>query len=286
MFFYLIYRLGQFIALSLPLKLAYTFAIMCSDLHSVFADQDRIQVTANLKVIFPEKSDYEIRIIRLKMSRNFAKYLVDFFRFQNVDRGYIKKYIRLENMEYFNQALQHGKGVVVLSAHIGNWELGGIVVALLGFPLWAVALTHKDSRVNRFFKYQRESKGVKVIPLENAVRMSLSALRHGEMLALLGDRDFTEGGIEMDFLGKKTLIPDGPAVLSLKTGAPIVPCFMLCNNDGTWTLRIEKPIYPVSDGSVKPDARSVINNYKTIIEQYIRKYPDQWYVFKRFWRDS
>jgi KDO2-lipid IV(A) lauroyltransferase len=286
MLFYFLYRFGQFIALHLPLRFAYAFAVFASDLHGFFADQDRIQVTENLKVIFPERSDREIKRIRIKMYRNFAKYLVDFFRFQNVDRDYINKKIRLENIDYFNQALKHGKGVVVLTAHIGNWELGGIVIALLGFSFWAVALTHKDSRVNRFFNHQRESKGVKVIPLENAVRMSLSALRHREMLALLGDRDFTEGGLEIDFLGKKTLIPDGPAILSLKTEAPIVPGFMLRNADDTWTLKIEKPIYPESSGNGKQDVLNLINSYKVIIEDYIRKYPDQWYMFKRFWRNA
>jgi len=282
-FYYLLYRLGQFVALNLPLRLAYSLAIFFSDLHGIFADQDRLQVTANLKVIFPEKSDSEIKEIRLRMSRNFAKYLVDFFRFRKVDREYIGKHIKLENIGNFNEALGHKKGVVVLTAHIGNWELGGIVIALLGFPFWAVALTHKDSRVNRFFNYQRESKGVKVIPLENAVRMSLSALRSGEMLALLGDRDFTEGGLKVDLFGKNTFIPDGPAVLSLKTGAPIVPGFMLRNNDNTWTLRIEKPIYPQQSGNNKEDVFALIGHYKTIIEDYIRKYPDQWYMFRRFW---
>ncbi|MBU0503351.1 MAG: hypothetical protein KKG43_03060 [Candidatus Omnitrophica bacterium] len=83
---YILYRIGQFIALSLPVKSAYRIAIFFSDIHYFFADKDRARTYANLKAIFPDKPDQEIRTIRLRMFRNFAKYLVDFFRFSIVDK--------------------------------------------------------------------------------------------------------------------------------------------------------------------------------------------------------
>jgi lauroyl/myristoyl acyltransferase len=283
MYNYILYRIGQFIALNVPLKFGYMLAVFFSDLHYIFADKDRKAVKENLQAIFPEKSDREIRRIRIRMFRNFAKYLVDFFRFQKLDKEYIKKNIRIENIDYFDEAYAKGKGVIVLTAHLGNWELGGVVVSLSGYPFWVVALPHKDKRVNIFFNSQRESKGIKVIPLGKAVRTCLNVLKENRLLALAGDRDFTEKGIVLDFFGKPAFFPEGPAAFSLKTGSIIVPGFMLRNKDDSFTLTIEKPIEFNPTGAKNKDLRELMERYIAIFEDYIRRYPDQWYMFRRFW---
>ena len=283
MYNYLLYRIGQFIVLHLPLKFAYRIAIFCSDVHYIFADKDRRAVKENLKAIFPEKSDKEIRRLRIRMFRNFAKYLADFFRFEKLDEEYIRNNTRIENIRYFEEGLSRGKGVIVLSAHLGNWELGGVVVAHSGYPFWVVALVHKDKRVNDFFNSKRESKGIGVIPLGRAVRRSIDVLKENKILALVGDRDFSEKGMVLDFFGKPSLFPAGPAALALKTGASIVPAFMLRNKDDTFTLKIEQPLEFSPTGNKENDLRELISIYKIIIEDYIRKYPDQWYMFRRFW---
>lgn len=283
---YLLYRTGQFIAMHLPLKITYKIAILCSDLHYMVANKDRMYVKENLRAIFPEKSNSEIHRIRIRMARNFAKYLVDFFRFEKLDKEYIKKNIRIENINYFNEAVSKGKGVIVLSAHLGNWELGGVAVAQSGYPFWVVALVHKEKRVNDFFNFQRESKGIRVIPLGKAARKSLDVLNNNGLLALAGDKDFTGKGAIMDFFGKPAIFPEGPAVLSLKTGASIVPGFMLRNQDDTFTLKIEKPIEFIPTGNMREDIKELMKRYIIIFEEYIREYPDQWYMFTRFWVSS
>jgi KDO2-lipid IV(A) lauroyltransferase len=217
------------------------------------------------------------------MFRNFAKYLVDFFRFEKLDAEYIKNNIRIENIRYFEEALSKSKGAIVLTAHLGNWELGGVVIALCGYPFWVVALPHKDKRVDNFFNSQRESKGIKVIPLGKAVRKSLDVLKENKILALVGDRDFSEKGMILDFFGKPTFFPEGPAAFSLKTGATIVPGFMLRNGDDSFTLRIEKPLDFIPTGNKERDLRELITRYKIIFEDYIRRFPDQWYMFRKFW---
>ncbi|MCM8800841.1 MAG: lysophospholipid acyltransferase family protein [Candidatus Omnitrophica bacterium] len=280
MYYYLLYRIGQFLALILPLKVAYKIAVILSDLHYLFADKDRKAVKENLMAIFPEKSEKEIKRIRIRMFRNFAKYLVDFFRFSKLDINYIKKNIKLENIHYIDEALKKKKGVIALTAHIGNWELGGVIIALLGYPIWAVALPHKHKNVDRFFNYQREKKGIRVIPLGKAVRQCLKLLKENKIIALVGDRVFTERGVVLDFFGKPTIFPEGPVIFALKTGAVIVPGFMIRNADDTFTLRIEKPI----ELGLNNTSQEVIQNYKLIFEDYIRRYPEQWYMFVRFWK--
>lgn len=289
MFNYILYRIGKFIALRMPLKIGYKLAVLISDIRYIFAVSDRKAVTENLKAIFPEKSEQEIRNIRKQMFRNFAKYLVDFFRFSKLDTEFINKNIKIENIHYFDEALSKGKGVIVLTAHLGNWELGGVVIARLGYPFWVVALPHKNKKVDGFFNHQRESKGIHVMPMGKAARQCLNLLKENKMIALAGDRDFSEKGIIVDFFGKNSLLPLGPAAFSIKTQSIIVPGFMLRNPDDTFTLKIEKPIEvsaPQDTNWLSNKNNSlleIINSYKIILEDYIRRYPEQWYMFRRFW---
>ncbi len=283
MFNYSLYKLARFLCLHLPLKLGYKIAVFISDLRYIFAGQDRRAVYGNLRAIFPDKPEGQIRAVEIKIFRNFAKYLVDFFRFSELDADYIKRNIKLENLDYLDAALSKGKGAIVLSAHLGNWELGGAVLALLGYHFWGVALPHKSKKINDFFNFQRQSTGVKIIPLGNAVRKCLDILRGNELVALVGDRDFTERGTVVDFFNKPTFFPPGPAAFCLKLGTPIVPMFMLRNEDDTFTFRAEEPIEFFPSGDKNRDLLELINRYRLIIEDYIREFPDQWYMFRRFW---
>ncbi|MCM8782945.1 MAG: lysophospholipid acyltransferase family protein [Candidatus Omnitrophica bacterium] len=279
------YRIGRFLAERLPITLSYFIAVVISDTHHLFAHQDRHEVTENLKTIFPDKSRQEIGRIRLNLFRNFAKYLVDFFRFSRLDNKYVQNKIQIENIEYLKEAISHQKGIIGLTAHIGNWELGGIVMAMLGFPIWAIALPHQDKKVDRFFNLQREKKGIKIIPVEEAKRC-LELLKQNNIVAILGDRDFTRKSIIVDFFGRPTSFPLGPAIFSLRTGAPIVSAFMIRKYKDHFVLRFEKPIYPIHKGNLIENIKTLISQYKEIFERYILQYPEQWYMFRKFWSEK
>jgi len=280
---YYLYRIGQFISLILPLKLVYAIAVFLADLYYSFAFRDRRAVLANLKAIFPDKPAKELRKICRRVFQNFAKYLCDFFRFQKIDAGYIKSNIQVKNRHYLDETLRKGKGAVILTAHLGNWELGGAVIAQLGYPFWVVALPHKVKKVNDFFDAQRQSKGVKIIPVGKAVRDCISQIKKNNFIALVGDRDFSEKGIILDLFGKPTHFPEGPAALSLITRSPIVPGFMLRNKDDSFTLSFEQPLDFEPGKEREKDIADLISCYKIIFEDYIRKYPEQWYIFQKFW---
>lgn len=281
MFNYLLFCIGELLALRVPLRIGYMLAVALSDIRYLFAGEDRYSVFNNLKVIFPDKTDAEIKKISRGMFRNFAKYLVDFFRFAKINKAYIRKNVSVEHIDNFDAALAHKKGIVCLTAHIGNWELGGAVIGMLGYPFWVVALPHKYKKLDEFFNNQRGQKGVQVIALGRQTgRECLRVFRKNAILALLGDRDFTEEGVTVDFFGKPTMIPEGPAVLSLKSGAPIIPGFMVRNTDDSFTLRFEEPIFPDCG------KEELMRRYLAVIESYIRRYPDQWFMFRKFWRDE
>lgn len=285
MFNFILYKIGQFLALSLPLKFSYRLATSIANLKCLFSPRDRWAVINNLQAVTGENDKKILNRYAYQVYGNFAKYLVDFFRFFKIDNDYIKKYIKLENLDYLDNILKKGKGMVILTAHLGNWELGGIVVSKLGYPLNAIVLNHKQKLVNDFFTNQRSLGGAKFIPLGASVRKAFECLSHNEILAILADHDFLKNGFKINFFGKSTIIPKGPALLSLKLGSPIVPCFILRQPDDTFRFVFESPVNFSSTGNVDSDAISLTQSCTKVLEKYIRLYPTQWYMFRKFWED-
>lgn len=286
MMMYILYRIGHAMAMVLPLRCAYGLACLLADIYCCIASNDRKAVRANIKLIFDYKvNDKNAGMMAKDVFRNFAKYLVDFFRFSRIDEGYIKKFVRVEGLQNLDAALSKGKGGILLSAHIGNWELGAAVVALLGYRLSAVVLTHQNEKINDFFTRQRLMGKVTPIEIGISLKACYSALKGKGLLALLGDRDFTKNGLSVDFFGKRALIPKGPAFFSCRIGSPIIPCFMVRETDHKFRLVFEEPILPA--GGPKEDCiRDLMKKYIAVIETYIKRYPTQWYIFKDLWSTS
>ena len=282
---YYLYQIGYYIIRSLPLKAAYAMAICLADCHYFISQQDRRAVEANFKVVL-NTDTVEPSMVRA-VFRNFGKYLVDFFTMTKyLDANYISAHVKVANTAYLNDILAEGKGCILISAHLGNWELAGAVLSKLGYPLSVVALPHKDPRVNEFFNQQRSFFGTTVIPTTTAIRRCLEHAKANRFVAILAERDFSEHGIVMDFLGKPTLIPKGAALFSIKTGAPIVPAFFIREDNDDFHITFQKPIYPPALESNKIDdeqLKPLIRQYLGTIEEQIRLYPQQWLLFREFW---
>ncbi len=280
-----IYKFGQFCVHHLPLFLAYRIANILSDLHYYFSFRDRRFVKNNLKIIL--QSQENIPFLAREVFRNFGKYLVDFFRMQKtLDGNYIKQFVKIKNIERFEEALRKKKGAIMLTAHIGNWELGAAVLSLLGYPVVAVVLPHKERPVNDLFNDQRQTWGITIVSSNGALRKCLESLKEGKLVALVADRDFTSSGLEMDFLNKKALIPKGAAVFCAKTGAPIIPIFFIRNGDDSFTLEFEELIYSpeIQEDTVSEEVLlAIMKKYTAVIENKIRQYPTQWLMFREFW---
>jgi KDO2-lipid IV(A) lauroyltransferase len=202
-----------------------------------------------------------------------------------LDKEIVKKKVRVIGLEKLDKALKQNKGVIALSCHIGNWEMGGVIIGLMGYDISAVVLTHTHKAINEFFIRQREERGLKVISMNSVMKRCISALSRNGILALAADRDFTNSGIELDFFGVPTSIPKGPATLSLKIGSPIVPCFLIREDRFNYRLIFEEPIEIKKRQGIedKEIIREATRNLVSIMERYITSYPEQWLVFRRFW---
>jgi len=286
MFFYLLYRIGFFIANTLPLRLAYWVSERFADVQYIISKKDREAVRSNLATIL-KKDKKECARLSKMVFRNFGLYLVDFFRILKIDKEYIKNKVSIEGLQHIADVLKEGKGGIILSSHIGNWELGGVVVGVLGYDISAVAMNHSHSKINSFFIKQREAKGLKVIKMGSVMKSCISVLsKKNGLLALIGDRDFNNNGIIMDFFGMPTKIPKGPALFSLKTSAPVIPAFLIRKNRFKYKLVFEKPLrYPGCSISEKDKVlKEMTQDMVNIMEKYIKEYPEQWLVFRRFWK--
>ncbi len=284
MFKYFLFRLTYSLVNFLPLKVSYAIAQTISDIQFAFSRIDKQSIHNNLQKIVAsgEPSLQQSR----EVLRNFGKYLIEFFRMErHLDQDYIRENIDLENVDIIQSVLDKGRGGIIMTAHIGNWELGASVLSHLGFPVMAVALPHQQRDVNDFFNRQRESQGNIVVQSNVAVKRCVKRLRDNKLVALVADRDFTENGEELDFFGQKTLIPKGTAMFSLKTGAAIIPTFLIRNGFNKFVLKIQEPIYPpiIDD---KMDERhailKIMKKHTEIIENIIRQYPSQWLMFREF----
>lgn len=268
----------------MPRRMAYVFALILADCHYLFSRQDRLSVESNLKKVL--RSDHVPAKLVRGVFRNFGKYLADFFtQTKYLDSDFIANHVHVSNAEFLNEVISRNKGCIVISAHLGNWELAGAVLAKLGYPLSIVALPHQDPRVNAFFNAQREFFGTTVIPTTTAIRRCIEHLKDNRLLAILAERDFTQHGIPMDFFGFKTIIPKGAALFSLKTGAPIIPAFFIRMPNDDFYIDFMKPIYPPQQKKAKytdEDMMDLMRQYVPAIEDEIRKYPDQWLMFRKY----
>lgn len=284
---YLLYEAGRFISLILPLRISYWIANILGSLYYLLAKRDRTIATNNIKVVLSWTGDTRrLRHTSRMVFVNFSRYLIEFFRTPEIDLKYIGKHIRVEGRENLDRALDLGKGVILLSAHLGNWELGAMVLSMLGYRVNIVAWTHKSSLVNGFFLQQRHNKGIKVIPLGTGIRGVFSALKNNETVAVLGDIDYVqpETGINVKFFGRNTIMPKGPAAFSLKTGAPIVTAFLFREKIDKFKLVLGPSIIYRTTGEESYDLTKLTQDLVKIIESYIGQHPAQWFMLRQRWQ--
>lgn len=278
---YYLFVLGRIIALIFPRSVCYRIAKIFALLQFYAVKKDREAVMYNLEAIVDKK---DLRNFAKNVFVNFSYYLADFFRQPKLDAAFIQKYVKIEGLDNLNNAIARGKGVISLTAHLGNYELGGAVTSLLGYPLHVVALRHKDERTNRLFNAQRQSTGLEVIPTGVAVKKCFSLLKEGKTICFLADRDFSNIGVKAKMFSKEAILPKGPAFFALKTGAYIVPSFFVRENKKFYRLIFDVP-FSCSEEGLKSELE-IIERYIPILERYIKRYPQQWYIFEKYWIDG
>ncbi len=280
------FRIVRFLA-TWPRPIAYWFGERGGALSRIFDRPKREAVYANLRVIMgPGATRREIRRAAKLVFREFGRYFAEFFGTETFGGDFIFRHVRTVNFEHVDRAVAHGRGAVFLTAHLSNWEIGAAALASRGHRVFGVAQEHADPRLATFFRKMRTARGYTTIPPEGAFRRCVEALGGGTSVCFVGERDIGEGGVEVDFFGRPTPFPVGPARIALAAGAAVVPGFVIRSPNYDLTVTMEPAIEPPPEGSRKRKALAMTQGFAKLVERYVRAHPTQWGVFFPVWGDE
>ena len=280
---YWFYRGVAFFVRLLPLPVAYWLGLRICDLFYFLNRRGRRAVRENLRVVYEHQGLLPSRRLldgcARKTFQYFGKYLADFIRYRKLTPEGIRDRVSIQGREQLEAIRQSPRGAILLTAHVGNWELGGAFIAAMGIPLHAVVRPVPSPALERIFQFFREQRGLKVIPLAHAGVGVVKALKRGETVALVGDRDFTGNGRPWKFFGRNVSLPRGAAWFAHRTGAPLYLGFVTRAPDDTFILRLHPPIDPAQ----VPTEEEIQARIVRIMEDTIARDPCQWFIFDPFW---
>ncbi len=247
-------------------------------------------IRANLSVILGSSADSEpVRRAADEMVRGHASAWLDFLHF--AARLPQEAALLVESVIGFSRLVEgrlKGKGVVLLTAHLGNWEVGGLMLAEVKQPIHVVLVPDLFAGVERVRRRMHARAGVTEIPVDRTFLPTLAVLRaldRNGIVAMQGDRDFDNTGIPAPFFGREAYFPRGPFRVAMTTGAVVLPAFIVSVPGGRYRAIIEEPILIEDAGDRDAALRRNIARYVAVLERYVGKYPEQWYCFYPFWDD-
>ncbi len=274
---------AAFLSRRLPLQFSYWLGMRVADLFHLCDPAGRRGVRANLRRILAARGIHPargaIRTLARKTYQAFGKYIVDFYRYSRAFCSEIEHKVGVERADCLDRALAAGRGVIIATAHLGSWEMGGLYLAMRGHRVTAVYRPTGVPHLDRLWRDHRLQRGIRILPLGEAAAGLRRALADGEIVALLTDRDFTGHGRTVNFFGAPVKLPIGPAVLSARCRAPILPGFMLRQVDDRFLLQFHEPIWPEDHASVADLHARLVR----VLEEVIGDHPTQWFVFRDFW---
>jgi KDO2-lipid IV(A) lauroyltransferase len=274
--------IATFLMRFVPVAVAYRLAALATPVAlELFGRGYLRRATDNMRqVLGPQADPRDAARLTQAAFANYARYMVDLVRLPHVKSRELIDNIHIEGWEHVEAAYTLGRGVVFASGHIGNWDMAAAVFVARGRPVSALVETLKPARWNERVQRTRIGAGVKAIPIESGVRDMLSALRKQEALAVLVDRPLASDGVPVTFFGRMTRVPGGAATLALRTGSPVVPAALVRDPCGSGYLaHIGPPIV----GEKGEDASMVTQRIMSWLEGIIRRYPDQWFMFRHMW---
>ena len=229
-----------------------------------------------------------LRRLRREAYLHMGRTAVEFLRLRSLRAAQVRELVRLEGAEQLRAALAAGRGVLILTGHIGNWELLGARIAQECAPgdFHVIAQPQRDQRLTRLLDSVRAAHGVKVISRGSAAREVLQVLRAGGVVGILMDVDMKEQGIFVDFMGRPASTATGPAAFALHTGAVVLPSFATRQPDGSHVGLILPPVEITRHGDYDRDLRENTARFSAIIEAQVRAHPEQWIWLPNRWRSS
>jgi KDO2-lipid IV(A) lauroyltransferase len=248
--------------------------------------RDRRRAERNLRFAYGDAlSPAERGAITRGVFENLGKTLVDFLRAPGADRGALDRLVPCcEGREHLEAAIRNNRGVIIVTAHLGNWEVLGQWLGARGLPLTVVWNEPADSALRDYLLEMRGRLGMTGVPKRAAARELLRALRRGGGVGLLTDLNSTD--VFAPFFGAPAGTAAGPAALALRTGAALLPVYAVRNPDDTYRVLLFPPVEAERAGSPEENVARVTADLNRLLERVVRRYPDQWLWMQDRWRSA
>jgi Kdo2-lipid IVA lauroyltransferase/acyltransferase len=271
---------------TLPRAVARAFAVSVTKL--LFRTQPNLPKTAefNLRLAFPQWTDAQRNDVIRKMVRYLGWMAVEFARFPRLTKDNIEELVILDGHENFLEGQRRGKGVLYLTGHIGAWELSSFAHALYGYPLHYMARPLDNKRLDALVNEYRCASGNKPIFKNESARAMLKILKDSGTVGILADQNTLPAeGIFVDFFGKSACTTTGLARVALHTEAAVVPGYAYWDETiQKYRLRFEPPVELTETGDTERDVLENTRRFAKVIEEIIRKHPEQWVWVHKRWK--
>jgi KDO2-lipid IV(A) lauroyltransferase len=262
----------------LPRSLARNIAAGVTRLLFILLPELRKTAEVNLRIAFPDWSDGQRKALIRKMLRNLGWMAAEFARFTKYTKENVEQFVVLDGHENFLEAQRRRKGVLVLTGHIGAWELSSFAHALYGFPLHYMARPIENARIDALVNGYRCRAGNRPIFKNESARAMLKILKDAGTIGILADQNtMPEEAVFVDFFGKAASTTTGMARVALHTDAAVVPGYAVWDEDlQKYRLRFEPPVELIRTRDPDRDILENTQKFTKVLEEIIRKYPDQW----------
>jgi KDO2-lipid IV(A) lauroyltransferase len=272
------YRLISGLAGLLPRRMTYSIGETLGVLSFLLLPGRRRNLYLNLGVVLGDPGSPALRRTGLRATVNLARSIVEALLVSRMDEEYAARHVRIIDKAGLKSILAGGRGVVLVTAHLGGWELGGFALARMGYKITTVAGVQLSPALSPVVRAMKARFGIRVVSADGGSLAIMRALRRGEVVALHIDGDQYLGGLETTFFGKRTMMPRGPAALALRTGAALVPAFAVRTSRRNIDVCVEEPIPTDGEDEAGLTARAL-----AVVEAYVRRYPEQWCIFRPLW---
>jgi Kdo2-lipid IVA lauroyltransferase/acyltransferase len=270
----------------LPRPVSRAFAIGIAQLVYLLHFRLRQVGMRNLAMAFPEKNETDRRRILRGVFTSLGRQLAELCQFPRYTSANVDEVVVYDGLEHFEKAYARGRGVLFLTAHFGAWELSAFAHSLHGHWLHVVMRPMDNVYLDQLLQSYRTMHGNKVVPKDDFVRGLLGAMKCGETVGILMDTNMTPPqGIFVDFFGIPACTASGLARIALRTDAAVVPGFTIWDERlGKYRLRFDRAVELVRTGDLEADIVANTQKFTKVIEEYVRRYPEQWLWVHRRWK--
>jgi lauroyl/myristoyl acyltransferase len=283
---YVVLRIAAWALPLIPVSVAHSLSDSAGKLAFLLFPRPRRAVLENLAVVMETSpNDRKLRPLAVEAFRTDAKNWIDTLRIRRTTGAEIEAQVEFDHWDRLAAAVSRGKGVVLATMHLGNYDMVGQVLAQRGYRMIVPVERMQPQALFDFLVDLRTSKGVRVVPLDQAPREMIRALRAGEIVGLAADRMIGgRGGVETRFFGRFTALPRGPVSLARRTGSTLLLGVGIRRGDDTFAAHVIGPIPITRSENSESDDLQNMGRVVAEMEALIRRYPGQWLNFSPMWR--